>query len=211
MTQNKIFQEQIDIKARMESYHVKRYHLGKSSKDSMPIGNGDITLNVWIEENGDLCFYIGKSDSWSEATRLLKVGKVRAKINPNPFIRENSFLQVLDLYSGEMMIGTGTKEKQTTIKIWVDANHPVNRMEASGTEDFTMETVSEIWRDQEIEMNTETSHSYRGLLGNPNLKPKESADVAEQMENREGESTQSSSMVEVLPMTVRQTILFRHL
>jgi Domain of unknown function (DUF5703) len=33
------------------------------SPGSMPIGNGDITANVWVENGGDLMMYIGKSDS----------------------------------------------------------------------------------------------------------------------------------------------------
>ena len=43
----------------------------------MPLGNGDISLNAWIAANGDLVFYIGKSDSWGDNARLLKVGRVR--------------------------------------------------------------------------------------------------------------------------------------
>ena len=39
---------------------------GRSSADSMPLGNGDIGLNVWTEQNGDVLFYIGKTDAWSE-------------------------------------------------------------------------------------------------------------------------------------------------
>src|SRR5437899_2297979 len=42
---------------------------------SMPIGNGDVAGNVWVEANGDLAFYIAKSDAWSEHGRLLKVGR----------------------------------------------------------------------------------------------------------------------------------------
>jgi len=33
------------------------------SMESMPLGNGDITANVWIEKGGDLLLYIGKSDT----------------------------------------------------------------------------------------------------------------------------------------------------
>ena len=52
----------------------------------MPFGNGDISLNVWTEEEtGSVCFYIGKTDAWDETGRLLKIGKVRVKIDPNPF------------------------------------------------------------------------------------------------------------------------------
>ena len=42
----------------------------KDSSGSMPIGNGDIGLNVWAEENGDILFYIGKTDAWDEQARL---------------------------------------------------------------------------------------------------------------------------------------------
>jgi hypothetical protein len=47
------------------------------SPGSMPIGNGDIAANVWVENGGDLMMYIGKSDTWSEGTRLLKIGRER--------------------------------------------------------------------------------------------------------------------------------------
>src|SRR5581483_4843102 len=52
------------------------------SPGSMPIGNGDLTANVWVENGGDLMLYLGKSDSWSEGTRLLKVGRVRIHFSP---------------------------------------------------------------------------------------------------------------------------------
>ena len=37
---------------------------GPTSAQSMPLGNGDIGLNVWAEKNGDLVFYISKTDAW---------------------------------------------------------------------------------------------------------------------------------------------------
>ena len=33
------------------------------ARGSMPLGNGDIALNAWVEPGGDLLFYIGKTDS----------------------------------------------------------------------------------------------------------------------------------------------------
>jgi len=32
----------------------------------MPLGNGDIGLNVWTEPGGDLLFYISKTDAWGD-------------------------------------------------------------------------------------------------------------------------------------------------
>ena len=96
----------------------------KDSADSMPIGNGDIGLNVWVEEDGDLCFYIGKTDSWDENGRLLKLGRIRVKLSPNPFSKGLPFEQTLKLREGEIAIAAGAKNSRVTLRIWVDANHP---------------------------------------------------------------------------------------
>ena len=37
----------------------------KDYNGSMPIGNGDLAANVWVEPTGDLIFYLSKSDSWT--------------------------------------------------------------------------------------------------------------------------------------------------
>ena len=59
--------------------------LGTDENDSMPIGNGDLAANVWTEQNGDLVLLVAKSDAWSEMGKLLKLGRVRIHIAPNPF------------------------------------------------------------------------------------------------------------------------------
>ena len=47
---------------------IKKYDVvwdvpSKNSSGSMPLGNGDIGINLWVEEDGDLLFYISKTDS----------------------------------------------------------------------------------------------------------------------------------------------------
>src|ERR1700677_2778837 len=73
----------------LSSYDVVWNEPGKGAADSMPLGNGEIGLNVWTEPNGDLLFYIGKTDAWSEHpkadTGLMKVGMVRISLSPNPY------------------------------------------------------------------------------------------------------------------------------
>jgi hypothetical protein len=39
---------------------------------------------MWIDKNGDLQFYLSKTDSWSGNGRLLKLGKIRVALTPNP-------------------------------------------------------------------------------------------------------------------------------
>ena len=66
----------------------------------MSAGNGDIGINLWVEENGDLLYYLSKTDVCSENARLLKIGKVRLSISPNPFKEGQQFLQELILENG---------------------------------------------------------------------------------------------------------------
>ena len=51
-------------------HNVVWNELGTSSADSMPLGNGDVGLNVWTEQNGDLVFYIGKNDAWGDLSLI---------------------------------------------------------------------------------------------------------------------------------------------
>lgn len=71
----------------MEQNDVTWNFLGTNENDSMPLGNGDVALNVWTEQNGDIVLLLAKSDAWSENGQLLKLGRVRVKLKPNPFCR----------------------------------------------------------------------------------------------------------------------------
>jgi hypothetical protein len=130
----------------LDEYNVIWNSPSNNSSGSMPIGNGDIGLNVWVEENGDLLFYIGKTDSWSENARLLKLGRIRIKLSPNPFIKGLSFRQELKLRHGEIEISAGSKESPINIRLWVDALEPVIRIEAEGKEKFEIQASLEVWR-----------------------------------------------------------------
>jgi hypothetical protein len=97
----------------------------KDHNGSMPIGNGDVGLNVLMEPNGDLLFYISKTDAWSENCRLLKLGRVRLRVVPNPLSDGAPFRQALRLRQGEIEIVAGKDDAPITLRVWVDANRPV--------------------------------------------------------------------------------------
>lgn len=122
----------------------------------MPIGNGDIGLNVWAEEDGDLLFYIAKNDSWSENGRLLKLGRVRVHLTPNPFIKGLPFKQELKLRQGEMIIQAGEVDSEITIRVWVDANNPVVQVEAESRKKFEMQVNFETWRETGYKLESTT-------------------------------------------------------
>jgi len=47
---------------------------GLCQLDVQPLGNGDVSSNVWVEEKtGDLLFYVGKSDAFDANAQPIKV------------------------------------------------------------------------------------------------------------------------------------------
>lgn len=111
----------------------------------MPIGNGDIGLNVWVEPGGDLLFYIAKTDAVSENGEFLKLGRVRITLDP-PLSTAAPFLQQLHLRDGCITVGSGRGNGSRTLRVWVDANHPDIHLDAEGGETFGMRAVVQLWR-----------------------------------------------------------------
>jgi alpha-L-fucosidase 2 len=116
--------------------------LGTNENDSMPLGNGDIALNAWTESNGDLVFLVAKSDAWTEWGKLVKLGRVRVQLTPNPFVGAADFTQVLKLEEGVIEIKSGAN----TVRVWVDANHPAVHVEAKLEHPATLQAKLELWR-----------------------------------------------------------------
>ena len=125
---------------------------------SMPIGNGDLGVNVWAEAGGDVLLLLGKTDAWDENSINLKLGRVRLKFSPPTSV---AFRQTLRLRSGdiEMIVG-GVR-----LRIWVDANHPVVRVEAQSDSPFEMQACLEIWRTEARAIKTQTGDLFKRLGG----------------------------------------------
>ncbi len=118
------------------------------SSGSMPLGNGDLGLNLWVEKGGDLLFYLGKTDAWDEHARLLKLGRVRVRIEPNPFREGSFFRQELKLRQGEIRIAAGASNAPMTLRIWAEANHPIIWVEAESQQPIQLEVSLEMWRKE---------------------------------------------------------------
>ncbi len=138
----------------------------KDSSGSMPIGNGDIGLNLWVNPAGELVFYMSKTDSWSENARLLKLGLVRVKLSPGLWEQGAPFRQRLNLGAGEIEVTAGKGERETRLRVWVDANRPVIFVEARGERAFDIEAKLEVWRTHERELKGAEAVSARGLTRN---------------------------------------------
>ena len=172
----------------LDSCNVSWDTPGPGPAASMPIGNGDIGLNVWTEPNGDLVFYIGKTDAWGgevdpdmdpwmkQGGVLMKLGAVRVSVSPGPRAGGGSlvagseasssgssqpggalqggssraagafFRQVLRLHEGEISIREGENDDAVLLRVWVDANHPVIRVEAESKRPVSVKVTLEDWR-----------------------------------------------------------------
>src|ERR1700743_3879672 len=81
---------QVATAMQLDHYDVDWDTPGPGSAASMPLGNGDIGLNVWVDPGGDLLFYISKTDAWGgekdpaadpwlqQGGKLVKLGLARA-------------------------------------------------------------------------------------------------------------------------------------
>ncbi len=143
-----------DLVKSLDGCNVVWNEPGKSSSDSMPLGNGDIALNVWTEPSGDVVFYISKSDAWTEnpndSAGLAKLGRVRVSMSPNPFTAGAPIVQALKLHEGEIEIKEGDDKTGATFRVWVDANHPVIRVEAKSAQPASVKVALEVWRTEKV-------------------------------------------------------------
>ena len=113
---------------------------------SMPIGNGETGMNLWVEPDGDLVFLISRTDSWDENERLCKLGRVRIQFDPG--LAGPAFRQELKLHSGEIEILGGTGDEAIRIRAWVDANRQVIHLDADSRQAFGIRAALEVWRTE---------------------------------------------------------------
>lgn len=112
----------------------------KNSSESMPVGGGDIGVNVWVEK-GEIYLYLSRSGSFDENNTLLKLGRVKLKLSPNPF-EGKTFKQELVLKGGYVELTA----EQTKVNIWVDVFKPIVNLEVKSNQKLAAEASYESWR-----------------------------------------------------------------
>ncbi|MCP5538265.1 MAG: hypothetical protein H7A51_18785 [Akkermansiaceae bacterium] len=131
--------------------------LAEDSNQSMPLGNGDIGVNVWTEANGDLLFYISKSDAWGENSETLKIGKLRLHIDSQPFA-PGQVVQKLTAHDGLYSVNATQKNGGTvTVELWVDAHHPQVMLRVQSTDDEIFTLSNEQMRKEDRVVQTHIS------------------------------------------------------
>ena len=135
----------------------------------MPIGNGELGANVWVEEGGDLLLLLSRTDAWSEANRLLKLGRLRLHFEPNPFQAGQPFRQRLHLRAGRIEIDAGSAGAETALRVFVDTEQPVAYVTATGSAAFTVTATLECWRTAERRLQGEELKSSWTMRDAPDV------------------------------------------
>ncbi len=148
----------------LNPYNVVWTTPSKDVSGSMPIGNGDIGANVWVEESGDIFLLVSKTDSWDENSTNLKLARVRLSLKPNPLENGGTFKQALHLGHGNIFIWLGPEGSLRGFRIWMDANQPVIHIEALGSK-CELTAKVEMWRTEPRTIKTQTGDLFRDLSG----------------------------------------------
>lgn len=108
---------------------------------------------------GDVLFYLSRSGTFDENNCLLKQGRFRIRLSPNPFKETKEFRQELMLNDGFVEISA----EGTRIQIWADVFHPVVHVEIVNARPLQAEIFYENWRyrDRPIRKGEGQQCSYK--------------------------------------------------
>jgi Domain of unknown function (DUF5703) len=133
----------------------------RDAGESMPCGGGDIGLNVWVEK-GDLLFYFARSSSFDENNALLKGGRIRVRLSPNP-LEGSAFQQKLTLNDGSILITGTAAGVSVQIRAWVDVYRPAIHLEINSSSPLAATASYESWRtaDRIMTGKANNANSYK--------------------------------------------------
>jgi hypothetical protein len=142
----------------LDNYNQVWKMQSNNASESMPLGGGDIGLNVWVEK-GDLYFYFSRSGTFDEHNTLLKLGRVKVALTPNPFKDNEGFHQELVLKDGCILIA----QNNTKIKLWVDVFKPIIHLDLESKSPVQMTASYESWRykNRDSKGKANNANSYK--------------------------------------------------
>jgi len=154
-------------KAGLDQYNIVWSEQSKNSSESMPLVGGDIGCNVWVE-NGDILLYMQRSGCFSEVGEYLKLGRIRLKLDPNPFDKTDVFTQELKLKEGYVEINGETQSDKknitTKIRLWIDVKNPVIHVDILSDMPVQANVFYENWRTEDKELKPGTDRDRWGCF-----------------------------------------------
>ena len=136
----------VPVSAQDAGHLVKPYNVvwespSVDASGQMPLGNGDIAAGVYAIEDGDLYLLLAKNDALTYNGDIFKTGRAKVSLSPNPFAKGKPFKQKLDLATGSILI----EADGATIRVWADANKPVDHVQIDSPRDISVSATSDLW------------------------------------------------------------------
>jgi hypothetical protein len=134
----------------------------QNASESLPLGGGDVGMNVWVED-GAVYFYFSRSGTFCEDNTVLKLGRVRLELEPNPFKNPETFRQELLLQESAVKITGQNDGQKVEIETWVDVHQPIIHVEISSESALELTAVYESWRygDRPVKGKANQANSYK--------------------------------------------------
>lgn len=151
----------------LAKYNVVFNTPSQDETGSIPLGNGNLGVNLWVEEDGDLMFYLARKDAWSEILTMLKLGRVRLHLNPNPFAKGLPYRQELKLREGRCEIEAGPEGGMTRITIFVDSDAQDVRIRVQSQRETSADVALLNWRTDRRDAHTRIGNACYPLRGAP--------------------------------------------
>lgn len=120
----------------------------ENAAGSMPVGGGDVGMNVWVENN-ELLVYIQRSGVHDEYNGFPKLGRVRLWTIPNIFDGASSFRQELKLSESCVVITADHPQYgKINFKVWTEVKRPKVHIEGESGQSVTYFAQFESWRTE---------------------------------------------------------------
>lgn len=126
----------------------------ESAEQSLPLGNGDVGANVWLDRTGTLHLLFSKTDSWTELNRLVKTGHFSLALSPNPFAEGARF--TLCLADGMLRI----QAEKASVSLYADANAPCVRLLAEADAPLAARLEVHNYRNRPLHFSYTNAYQY---------------------------------------------------
>jgi hypothetical protein len=111
-----------------------------------------------MRSQGTILLYIAKSGTFDDNNSLVKLGRVRLTLDPNPFTSKD-FSQTLVLNDGYVVF---TGQKETIVTLWVDVFNPVIHASITSSVPISLRASYESWRYEDRPLGTNGSVYEQG-------------------------------------------------
>ena len=136
----------MDILEKIKQSNVTYHTLGQTDRSAMPLGNGELCVSVWTNEQGEICFYLSRSDALTELDRTVKLGMVKLRFSPDPFTG-GDYVQTLDIADGNIhFTGDSAGGRKTEILMCVDTAQNQVLMEGTLARETQVQASVVTWR-----------------------------------------------------------------